>query len=242
MSKPKVLFFDIETAPNLAYVWGKYDQNVLSFKREWELLSFAWKWQGESKVSCLGRPDFRDKSEASLVRALWKLLDEADVVVAHNGDDFDNKKARAKFVQHGLKPPTPYKTIDTKKIAKSNFNFNSNSLNDLGQTLRLGKKVSTGGFDLWLDCMANKPAAWAKMKKYNKQDVVLLEKVYDKLKVWDTKHLNLASMAHVLDACPICASKKLHRKGYSYTRVSMRAKIQCQDCGHWHMGPIRKIK
>ncbi len=240
--KPKILFYDIETSPNLGYVWEKYEQNVLSYTKEWELLSFAWKWQGEKTVNCLGRIDFKDKTEKSLVKSLWNVLNEADIVIGHNSDEFDNKKARAKFVEHSLSPPTPYKTIDTKKVAKSNFKFNSNSLNDLGKTLKLGEKVHTGGFDLWLDCMAGKKSAWAKMKKYNKQDVLLLEKVYDKLKVWDTKHIDLSAMAEKPGNCPLCASPNLHKRGFNYTRSSMRAKMRCVDCGHWSFGPIKRIK
>lgn len=239
---PRVLFFDIETSPNLGYVWGKWEQNVLSFKKEWELLSFAWKWQGEKEVYCLGRDDFYRKDEKGLVQSLWNILDLADVVVAHNGDAFDNKKARAKFVEHGLKPPKPYKTIDTKKIAKSNFEFNSNSLNDLGQTLKLGKKLPTGGFDLWLDCMAGKPSAWKKMKAYNKQDVILLEKVYDRLKIWDSRHINLAAMAERPTCCPICSSKELQCRGYNYTRASKTQRIMCKSCGHWSTGKRSPLK
>lgn len=240
--KPRILFFDIETSPNLAYVWGKWEQNVLSFKKEWELLSFAWKWQGNENVGCRARCDYDTKSEAPLVRALWDLIDQADVIVAHNGDAFDIKKASAKFVEHGLLPPTPYKTIDTKKMAKASFNFNSNSLNDLGTTLKLGKKHSTGGFDLWLDCMAGKPAAWAKMKAYNKQDVVLLEKVYDKLKVWDQRHISLAAMSDKSGVCPLCSSPKVQSRGYNYTRASKRPRLHCLSCGHWSQGSARAIK
>lgn len=239
---PRILFFDIETSPNLAYVWGKWEQDVISFKKEWELISFAYKWQGDSEVKCYTRADMPGNSEKKLVEKLWKLLNEADVVIAHNGDEFDNKKARAKFVQFGLKPPKPYKTIDTKKMAKSNFMFNSNSLNDLGETLKLGKKKDTGGFDLWLGCMAGNQDSWDKMASYNKQDVRLLEKVYDKLKIWDEKHIDLAQAAGFKDRCPICASMHIIGRGWAYARASKRARLCCKDCGHWFRGPVRLLK
>jgi DNA polymerase elongation subunit (family B) len=239
MKKPRILLFDIETSPNLAYVWGKWEQNVISFKKEWEMLSFAYKWLGEREVYCVTRQDHKD--EKDLIKPLWELLDEADIVIAHNGDSFDNKKVRAKFVEHGLKPPSIYKTIDTKKIAKANFQFNSNSLNDLGTTLKLGNKIQTGGFDLWLKCMAGDKKAWAQMAKYNKQDVVLLEKVYNKLKVWDPRHINLAAYTAEKSNCPICHSPNIVNRGYSCTRTMQRPKRVCKDCGHWHLGAGRKI-
>lgn len=240
--KPRILFYDIETSPNLGYTWGKWEQNVIQFKDQWQLLSFAYKWQGEKEVFCIGRDDFTDKSDGALVRALWKVLNEADVVISHNGDEFDNKKARAKFVEFGLKPPRPSKSIDTKKMAKNNFSFNSNSLNDLGETLGLGKKAETGGFETWLKCMAGDEKAWRKMKRYNKQDVRLLEKVYNRMKIWDQRHPHLGAMGEMTGKCPVCQSTKVQSRGWYYTRCTRRPRRRCMKCGHWSLGPIKLIK
>lgn len=241
MSKPKVLFYDLETSPNLGYVWGKYDQNVLEFKKQWELLSVAYKWQGEPKVHCLSRPDFKDGTDKSLTHALWKLFDQADIVIAHNGMDFDDKKARAKFIEHGLQPPSTFKSIDTKRIAKSQFNFNSNSLNDLGQLFKLGKKLETGGIQLWLDCMAGDKAAWKRMIAYNKQDVALLEKVYNRMRAWAPNHPNFALIAD-RSGCPVCLSVNTQRRGYAVRIKTKAQRFQCMDCGHWFTGKSDKRK
>ncbi len=179
INKPKILLFDVETAPNLSYTWGKWEQDVIAFKNEWYLMSFAWKYLGDKKTQVLSLADFpgykkNPTDDRLLVRALWSHFDNADVIIAHNGDAFDIKKANARFVYHKLVPPSPYKQIDTKKVAKKYFNFNSNSLNDLGQYFKIGKKLSTGGFDLWLGCMAGDKASWKTMCEYNKQDVELL--------------------------------------------------------------------
>lgn len=232
-SSPKIYLIDIETSPNIGYTWGKYDQNVIAYQKEWELLSFAWKPLGSARTDCLARCDF--DSEAALIAAVWAILDGADVLIGHNIDQFDNRKLRAKFVQHRLPPPTPYKTIDTKKIAKACFAFNSNSLNDLAATLQLGKKAATGGFDLWLQCMAGDPKAWKKMIAYNKQDVVLLEKVYNRLKTWYPSHPNLALYDEDAQrpACPVCRSAKVQRRGKHVMRVRTTQRYQCRSCAHW---------
>lgn len=240
--KPRVLFFDIETSPNLAWVWGKWEQDVIKFKKEWGMLSFAYRWQGESDVKCVALRDFRADKEKTLLKKLWELFDKADVVIAHNGKQFDNKKVRAKFVQYAMLPPKPYKIIDTKIIAKNNFGFNSNSLGDLGEYLGLGKKKDTGGFDLWLGCMADDDKSWNKMVSYNKQDVRLLEKVYDRLKVWDESHVNLPQLIGNIGLCPTCSSSKLQSRGWAYTRTSRKPRLRCQECGHWHSGPSQRIK
>lgn len=238
MNKARILFYDIETSPNISYTWGKWEQNVIAFKKEWELLSFAYKWEGSNQVHCLNRTAFKDKTDRSLTKALWMLFNEADILVAHNGKQFDDKKARAKFIEHGLQPPAPSKSIDTKQIAKSQFMFNSNSLDDLGQLLGLGRKVSTGGFDLWLGCMKGDKKSWAKMSKYNKQDVILLEKVYLKLRAWHTTHPNLSAYLD-REGCPACSSQNTQRRGTAVAAKKKRQRHQCQDCGHWFTGIIK---
>ncbi len=221
---------------NLGYIWGKYEQDVISFKEHWYLLTFAYKWIGDKTVKAYSLKDFKgyDKNKTDdreLCLKLWELFDEADIVIAHNGDQFDIKKAQARFVQHGFKPPTPFKSIDTKKVAKAYFKFDSNKLDDLGQYLHLGKKLNTGGFELWLGCAMNDPKAWHKMIEYNKQDVALLEKVYLALRPWMTNHPNL-------DLRPVCANCGGFRqsRGYKVTRTAKYRRLQCQECGAWSYG------
>lgn len=234
MKKVRVLFYDIETSPNISYTWGKYDQNVIDFKREWQLLSFSYKWLGEKEVHCITRLDFNDKTDKGITKALWKLLNEADVVVAHNGKSFDNKKARAKFIEHGLPPTAPFSVVDTKEVAKAHFQFNSNKLDDLGKLLGVGRKVRiTQGFELWLDCMAGKKKAFEEMARYNKQDVKLLERVYLKLLPWMNKHPNIAHIEGRPDACPKCGSKHLQSRGWARTAVSTFKQFQCMACKGW---------
>lgn len=243
--KPNVLLFDIETSPNLAYVWGKWEQDVIAYKREWYIISFSAKWlRGEQITKAL--PDYkgykRNKhDDKALVKHLWKLFDKADILVAHNGDQFDIKKVSARFSFHGINPPSPYKSADTKKIAKRYYNFNSNSLNDLGQYLKLGKKVKTGGFDLWLDCIEkDQPKAWKLMKKYNAQDVRLLEKVYLHFLPFDRSHPNMGMWIGL--ACPKCGSKSMVGRGIARTTTGGYHKLQCKNCGGWSNSKIKQEK
>lgn len=231
--KPKILFLDIETSPNLAYVWGKWEQDVIEFKEEWHLLSFSAKW-ADGKQITKGLCDYKHKKETDyyLTLDLHKLLDEADVIVAHNGDQFDIKKIQARFTFWNLSPTSPFKTIDTKKVAKRYFNFNSNSLTDLGQYLGLGKKMKHDGFATWKGCMAGDKDSWAIMKKYNAMDVVLIEKVYYRFLPWITNHPNYSTFIND-EVCPKCGSNKLQSRGYSLTLTAKFKRFQCQNCGGW---------
>lgn len=227
----RILYFDIETAPNLAWVWGKYEQNVIKFVSEGYLLCFAYKWHGEDKVYTV---DKATSGYRGMLRKLRNLFDEADVIIAHNGDQFDIKTANSYFARAGLPPPSPYKTIDTKKVAKRHFRFNSNKLTDLGEYLREGKKLDTGGFELWEGVMKNDKAAWKKMLEYNIQDVLLLERVYLRLRPWMSNHPDVGEK----EECRYCASNHVQKRGPQTTRNTRKQgikkqRIQCMDCGAW---------
>lgn len=237
MDKPFVLFFDCETAPNVSYTWGKYEQDVIAFQKEWHLLSFAYKWQGQSKVSVRGLCDFteynKDKTnDLPLVKELWELFHKADIIIAHNADQFDIKKANARFLAHNLGVPSHYRTVDTLKVARKNFSLNSNKLDDLAKVLKLKGKLAHTGFDLWLGCMAGDLKAWKLMKKYNKQDVVLLEQVYTKLLPWIDNHPNRNAWGNLI-GCPNCGSENINSNGYRYAQGSKYRRVQCLDCGTW---------
>lgn len=238
--EPKILIYDIETSPNLAYVWGKYQQDVISFKQEWQMLCFAYKWYGQKTVHCKTLQDYKCKDDRALCKALWTLFNDADMVVAHYGDSFDQKKARARFVYHGFEPPAPFVSVDTKKVASSQFKFTSNKLNDLGVHLGLGEKTKHPGFDMWLGCMAGDKKSWKTMSDYNKQDVVLLERIYDKLKPWMPRHPNL-SLLQGYRGCPSCGSRSCVKQGVRANHRSLQQQWQCKDCKAWFLSPLKKI-
>ena len=239
---PRIALVDIETAPNLSWVWGRWEQNVIDVHTHWYMLSFAYKWYGTKRVHVHALPDYplwkKDREDdRSLVLDFWKILDEADIVIAHNGDAFDLKKGNARFIQHGLKPPAPYKSIDTLKLARRHFKFDSNKLDDLGNSLGVGRKLPHTGKQLWFGCMAGNPAAWKKMRRYNAHDVTLLERVYEKLKPWAPNHPNLNLYGNSC-GCPGCLSANVQRRGLSYTKSIVRQRWQCLDCGTWFSGAL----
>lgn len=237
MTEPKILFFDIETAPNLGYVWGKWEQNVIDYTNEWYVLCYSAKWLGGKNITN-GLPDYPgykpgSQNDKKIVEDIWSLFNEADIIVAHNGDQFDIKKMNARFLFHKLTPPTPYKTIDTKKVAKRYFSFNSNKLDDLGQHLGLGRKVKHEGFEMWQGCMAGDMPSWRLMKKYNQQDVNLLEKVYLYFRGWISSHPILGMFSNGSVVCPKCGSSKLQARGFAINSTTKYRRFQCRDCGGW---------
>jgi len=233
--RPRILFLDLETFPNIGYSWGKYEQNIIRFKQETCLATYAAKWLDEKEVFAKALPDFKgyrpgSYNDEKLVKDLWMLVNEADIIVAHNGDQFDIKVFQARFIFHGLKPPKPFKTIDTKKATKKVARFNSNKLDDLSALLENEKKIKTD-FDLWQGCIEGDPKSWALMVKYNKKDILLLEKLYLRLRPWISNHPNFTVVNRAF--CPKCNSKNIQYRGFTITQSRRYRRFQCLDCGGW---------
>lgn len=239
MSKPKILFYDIETAPILGNVWDIWQQNVglNQIDRDWYILSFAAKWADKKEVMYFDQRKRRNlENDTYLLKKLWKLLDEADIVVGHNSNSFDNKKVNARFALAGMKPPSSYKKIDTKLVAKRHFKFTSNKLAYLTDKLCTKyKKLSHAkfaGFSLWRECLAGNPKAWEEMEKYNRYDVLSLEELYHILVAWDTS-INF-SVYNDGEAICSCGSKKFQKNGYYYTKTGKFQRHRCVKCGAEH--------
>lgn len=247
MSEPRVLLYDLENSPSEGYFWpGQlYDRSIIKVTRDWQILSCAWKWLGESSVHVLGLDDFEDYEPGQahdyrLCGAIHELFDRADLIIAHNGDGFDQPKAYTKLIRHGYEPPSPAKTVDTLKIARKYFQFDSNKLGALGEALGFGGKTDSGGWDTWEGCIEGDPKAWRKMKKYNKADVVLLEKIYLVLRPWMTNHPNVAALGGKPEACPTCGKGPLILRGTRHLADTwVYDRYQCQGCRHYCRGTKR---
>jgi hypothetical protein len=235
----RILIYDIENTPSIGFTWGKYDQTVIQFTQEWYMLCFAYKFLGDDEVQVVALPDFKKEYRADrtndyrVIKRLHELYSEADIVIAHNGNRFDQRKTNARLLVHGFDPPTPYKQIDTCLVARKYFNFNSNKLGDLGEILGLGTKADTHGFGTWVGCMAGDKQAWSVMKEYNARDVDLLEQVYLKLRPWMDGHPNVGLLSGQLDACPKCGSSAMTRQGFKRNRTTTVQQWKCGDCGGW---------
>ena len=228
---PKILLLDVETSPNLAYVWGLFKQNIGIHDLVDSSYVMCWsaKWLGEEEV-------LFDSMVASthkrMLQRIHKLLDNADAVVHYNGSRFDMPVLNKEFIKHDMPPPSPYKNIDLLSTARRKFRFVSNKLDYVAQYLGLGGKVKHPGMQLWIKCMAKDKEAWEIMEKYNKQDVVLLEQVYDRFLPWIPNHINRSLFCDSV-VCPNCGSGDHQKRGYHYTQAGKYQRYNCKGCGNW---------
>ena len=237
MMEPKILILDIETAPNLAYVWGFFKEFVAPKQvlEDCSILSWSAKWLGHTKFFY---EDVSKDTEVDILSKLVDLLDEADMVVGHNLKKFDMPKIRGRCLVNGLDVPSPYKEIDTYQTARRAFGFDRNTLEELARILGVAPKSDHKkfpGFELWYQCLVNNPEAWKEMRKYNMQDVLVTEQVYLNIRPYITNHPNIGVLLESEEiVCPKCGSEHNQRRGYAYTSTGKYQQYQCQTCGGWH--------
>jgi hypothetical protein len=203
------------------------------------VLCWCAKWLGSKEVmsdSLVDYPEFFKKnprSDKKIAESVWLLVNEADIVVTHNGNNFDLKWLNTMFIKNGLKPVSPFKSVDTCSAVKKKFRFISNKMDFICRKLDLGRKIETN-FDLWVGCMKGEKKSWDRMIKYCKHDVALLEKLYLSIRPYISGHPNMNLYNGVVDSiCPNCGSKNLERRGYDYTSSCKYQRYVCKSCGKW---------
>lgn len=235
----KVLLYDIETAPACVLTFGRFKQHITEEKvlEEGYMLSWSAQWLDSGTIMSEKISDHKSfkknpHDDAALVKSLWKLIDEADILVAHN-NDFDEKTFNTRAIYHGCQPPHPSKRICTYKLSKGKFNFPSNSLKSLAHYLGLTNKIENEGFRLWRDCWHGDEKALETMQDYNIGDIVTLRELYLKVGAWDDRSPNLALFSDLNEeTCGHCGSQNMKETGkYTITGVSKFETVRCKDCG-----------
>lgn len=233
MPAARVLFYDIETRPIIAEVWGLRDQNIAinQIREPGGVLCFSAKWLGKGGVEFYS--DWTHGHQGML-EAMHRLWSEAEAICGYNNDGFDNKHMRAEFLKNSLAPPPPVASIDLFKTVRSQFRFDSNKLDFVSRQLGIGTKVQHQGHSLWTEVLQGDPRAQRTMERYCKQDARLTEALYKKLRPFIANHPHLGIGNS--EACPACHSLNVSKNGNRYTRSYVVQRLHCNDCGHWYKG------
>jgi len=237
----KVLFLDIESSPNVVYSWrvgrkiNLTPQNIID---ERKIICICYKWLGDRTVHSLDWGN--NQNDKKLLKEFSKVINQADVAIGHNGDQYDMKFINGRLAYHSLPPLEDITTIDTLKQSRRVFNINSHKLDYLGDFFSLGRKVETGGFQLWVDVLNKDLKALNKMIRYCKQDVKLLEEVYKKIRSYapQTVHMGVLENKDKL-ACKACGSKNTRPRGQRLkTKILYYCRV-CEDCNHFWRTEMR---
>ena len=234
-----ILFLDTETAPSLGYFYGRYDQNISPDQvvhNGFFLCYQAAINDGEIFVDSIvdkvtTKRDLLPEDDRELVIRMAKLVEENDIIVAHNAVKFDLARLYARMAAHGLKPIRRPLVVDTLRVCRSIFRFEANSLDSVCQELGLGRKFKSGGFANTISCMRGDKEAWDHLLTYGVHDVKLLRDLYYRVRPWMTNHPNVGAISgNHSRVCPVCGSASLRYKGLNKTRQWHT--FRCKACGH----------
>jgi len=235
---PKVLVFDIETAPLMAFVWRlktRYVNPDMLEKSNWWVISWSAKWLFEDSVmsDVVTNEEAVNEDDSRVIHSIWNLINEADIVISHNGINFDHKLLNMRWLLHDMQPPAHYRVIDTYRSCRGLFDFPSYKLDFITKQLGIASKMEHEGFNMWRKSLLGDTEALANMSKYNDQDVKSLEELYLAIRPWIRNHPNLGVfMESEVPVCRVCGSKNLrHMEGHDYTtNLSKYETLRC-ECG-----------
>jgi hypothetical protein len=237
--EPRILFLDIETAPIEARVWSRFDVTVglNQITRDWFIMSYAAKFRGEETIHYLDqRYSEPMEDESQLLEGIHYLMSQADIIVAHNGNKFDFKRLNTRFAKFKMPPVGIKRYMDTMVMAKRVFSLTSNALDFIAGFFGIEGKFKSRKFvgqELWNACLAKTIEAWNEMELYNKQDVVVLEAVFEKLLPYD-RTLNLTP--YLEENTCTCGSNDFKRHDYFVSQTSKILIFKCVSCQKEYKG------
>ncbi len=233
----KILILDIEWKPTKAYVWQPWQENITPEKiiEHGGLLCVGAKWLGDK--GCELFSEWEDGHEPMLAK-IHDMWSYADAIVTYNGDKYDLRKLEGEFLLYGIAPPPPVTSIDCLKAVKK-FGFFMNRLGFVGPLLKIGAKLENEGMPLWTKVMDGDAKAQERMAKYCKQDVLLLEKLYLKIRPYIRNHPHMGKVGR--NECPACGKFDTQSRGTRRTRAYKIQRLHCQSCGQWFDGKRTKI-
>jgi hypothetical protein len=238
LDSPKILLLDIETRPWKGYGWRLFKENIGldQIIDPGGISCFAAKWFGSKDMEFYS--DW-DNGHEEMIRQAHRLIEEADAVVTYNGDKFDLPKLQGEFLLAGLKPPAPATSIDIYKTVRYKLGFLNNRLAFVADMLKIGAKVKHEGFMLWRKVEEGDENAMARMGRYCKGDVRLLERAYRRIRPYIFNHPHLGKVGAA--ACGVCGSHHTQSRGYRRTKSFRIQRLQCQACGGWQDGKRQKV-
>lgn len=232
---PKILIFDIETAPMQAFVWKRYKENVSLDQTISESFMLCWsaKWLYDETVmgDVLTTTEAILEDDKRIVTSLYNLINQADIIVAYNGRNFDIPYMNQRFLVYGFPPYVPVHVVDPYETAKNVFRFSSNKMDNIATQLGLQNKIKTD-FLLWKRCLGGETEALNEMLTYNKQDVVVLEEIYCRILPWIKNHPNISNYLENKISCVKCGSENLVKLNrYFFTPSGRYELYRCKSCG-----------
>lgn len=201
----------------------------------------AWRRYGTKRVEFAAEWD--DGGREAMLRRVWDVYDNANVIVGHNLASFDTKHLKAEWAQLGLKPPRPWKTIDTLTVARREFAFESNQLGSLCERMGVPGKVDKYDVQTAKDALAGVVAAQKRLRRYNVGDIEASEALFLSMVGWMPNMPHVARPLGDEKVCNQCGSDDLKLRDTKYRAVVLDyALYTCGNCGgHSRGGWVARV-
>lgn len=248
ISPVKMLIYDIEVSPLLAWTYNRYNTNVLKVEQEQQLLSFAYLeliidgkktiLDGDlNNVKCITLNDV-GFSQEKLTEKAWELFNNNQVIIGYNNKAFDDKMIYRYFMKYGLPVPTPIKQLDLFKEWKKIGKLSSNGLNAVNRYINHDGKTEITVEDVWYRCIrCRDKEAFEQLREYNKQDVVLTYNLMKSILPFMKNYPNLSLLLNHPLACPKCGHiNDFEEADYYYTNVGRYNQYRCKKCNSYLHG------
>lgn len=235
-NEANIVTLDIERLPG-RFTAEFWDLNDFKGRRirydtvtEWpRTLCVAWRRYGTKRVEFAA--EWEDGGHEAMLRRVWDVLDDADILIGHNVVRFDLRKLNADFALIGLKPPRPFKTVDTLAIARREFGFESNTLASLCERMGVPGKVDHYDPECARQAAAGVKSAQARLKRYNIGDIEASEALYDAMRGWIPNHPFIGVHGDE-KRCNQCGSTDLKKQPTNYRAVVLDYGLwRCENCG-----------
>ena len=206
--------------------------------KEWpRTICAAWKWYDQADVEFAA--EWEVGGYDGFMRAVWDVFNDADLIIGHNADRFDARHLMGGWAEMGLPAPSPYKVIDTLKIARASFAYESNTLDALNK--RLGIDAKTDKYDARIARAAvnGDKEAQGVLRSYNMGDITASEALFDRLRPFakGIPHLGMWSDDEL--ACPSCGTTMTATGKTVHANIQRYEHLHCPNCGSHARGTAR---
>lgn len=198
--------------------------------KEWpRTICAAWKWYDRSDVEFAA--EWEVGGYGGFMRAVWEVFDQADLIIGHNADRFDARHLMGGWAEMGLPAPSPYKVVDTLKIARGTFAYESNTLDALNK--RLGIDAKTDKYDARIARAAvnGDKEAQETLSAYNRGDIIASEALFDRLRPFAKGIPHLGMWTDDALACPSCGHTMTATGRTVHANVQKYEHLRCDNCG-----------
>ena len=205
---------------------------------EWpRTICAAARWYGEEDV--MFAAEWEVGGYDAFMRQVWSWVDEADILIGHNMAAFDSKHLMSGWAEMGLPAPSPFKVIDTLKIARGSLNMESNTLDSLAK--RLGVESKSDKYDVRVAQAAvnGDREAQARIEDYNRGDIIASEALFDRLRPYARNIPHLGMWTDDEMACPSCGHSMTVTGKTVHANVQRYEHLHCPNCGAHARGTAR---